>query len=116
MPIPLVHIGVVVGGVMTFVGTVIAIYGAWPVLPSPKIAVLGMGFSGALLVAFAVWFWAIPSVFIENSTAAIPPDNGIYQAGVVVGKAFGARRIPNDATRFGHTLLVPATEPLPAGD
>jgi hypothetical protein len=35
-----------------------------------------------------------------NKSPEPTSDTMIYQAGVVVGKAFGARRLPNDATHF----------------
>jgi len=37
---------------------------------------------------------------LTNQQPSIVSDDSIYQAGVIVGKAFGARRLPNDATRF----------------
>jgi hypothetical protein len=72
MPLPLVHIGIIVGAVLTFVGTVLAIFGAWPVLPSPKIALLGMGFSALLLIGFAIWFWTFPNLIPAETLAAKP--------------------------------------------
>jgi len=72
MPVPLVHIGVIVGAVLIFVGIVIAIFGAWPILPIPKVALLGMGFSALLLIGFAIWFWALPN-FIPAETPDARP-------------------------------------------
>lgn len=44
----------------------------------------------------------------------VPEDDGIYQAGIVVGKAFGARRLPNDATRFEFREITNAHALNPA--
>ncbi len=60
MPPALVHIGVIVGALLTVVGTIIAVFGVWPVLPSPKIPVLGMGFAVLFFGACALWFWIVP--------------------------------------------------------
>jgi hypothetical protein len=60
MPPPLVHIGVIVGALLTVVGVIITVFGLWPVLPSPRIPVLGMGFAGLIFCACALWFWVIP--------------------------------------------------------
>jgi hypothetical protein len=60
MPPPLVHIGVIVGALLTVVGVIIAVFGMWPVLPSPKIAVLGMGSAVLIFGACALWFWIVP--------------------------------------------------------
>src|SRR5258705_8949506 len=68
MPPPLVHIGVIVGAVLTVVGVIITVFGLWPVLPNPRIPVLGMGFAGLIFCACALWFWIVPERFsIEGS-------------------------------------------------
>jgi len=60
MPPPLVHIGVIVGTLLTVVGVIIAVFGMWPVLPSPKIPLLGMGVAFVIFVGCALWFWVVP--------------------------------------------------------
>jgi len=60
MPPPLVHIGVIVGVLLTIVGAIVAVFGMWPILPSPKIPVLGMGLAVLAFGACALWSWIIP--------------------------------------------------------
>jgi hypothetical protein len=60
MPPPLVHLGVIIGATLTIIGAIIAIFGMWPVFPSPKIPVLGMGLTALLFNACAAWFWIVP--------------------------------------------------------
>jgi hypothetical protein len=40
------------------------------------------------------------STVLTDQQPSIVSDDSIYQAGIIVGKAFGARRLTNDATRF----------------
>jgi hypothetical protein len=60
MPPPLVHIGVIVGTLLTVVGAIIAVFGMWPVLPYPKIPLLGMGAAVIIFSGCALWFWVVP--------------------------------------------------------
>jgi hypothetical protein len=60
MPPPLVHIGVILGALLTVVGTIIAVFGMWPVLPSPKIPLLGMAAAVVIFCGCALWFWVVP--------------------------------------------------------
>jgi hypothetical protein len=60
MPPPLVHIGVIVGALLTVVGTIITVFGMWPVLPNPKIPLLGMGTAVVIFGVCALWFWVVP--------------------------------------------------------
>jgi hypothetical protein len=60
MPPPLVHIGVIVGALLTVVGTILAVFGMWSILPSPKIPLLGMGAAIFIFGVCAVWFWIVP--------------------------------------------------------
>jgi hypothetical protein len=46
----------------------------------------------------------------SNTPQPVTPDDTIYQAGIVVGKAFGARRLPNDATRFEFREITNAAQ------
>ena len=43
---------------------------------------------------------------VKPSDAPVQDQASIYQAGIVVGKAFGARRLPNDATTFQFTEIT----------
>jgi hypothetical protein len=74
MPPPLVHIGVIIGAVLTIVGVILAIFGAWPMMPNPKIPFIGMGFAVVLLVAFAAWFWLAPgaTISITEDVSSVP--------------------------------------------
>ena len=60
MPPPLVHIGVILGIMMTIVGAMLSIYGFWPTLPNPKAPVFGMGISAILFIGCFMWFWIAP--------------------------------------------------------
>ncbi len=40
------------------------------------------------------------NIYVNPTPQQVPDSGTILQAGAVVGKAFGARRSPNDATRF----------------
>jgi hypothetical protein len=60
MPPPLVHIGVIFGTLLTVVGTIIAVFGMWPVLPNPKIPLLGMAAAVMIFGCCALWFWVVP--------------------------------------------------------
>jgi len=60
IPLPLVHILIVIGAVLTIIGAIVAVFGMWPVIPNPKPAILGMGISILLFGACAAWFWIIP--------------------------------------------------------
>jgi len=67
MPLPLVHIGVIVGALLTVVGVIITVFGLWSVLPGPRIPVLGMGIAGLIFCACAVWFWIIPETTFSTA-------------------------------------------------
>jgi hypothetical protein len=68
MPSPLVHIGIIFGGVLLALGIIITVFGIWGALPNPKIAALGMGFAVLAFVGFGIWFWIAP-----NSLSIAPP-------------------------------------------
>ena len=60
MPPSLVNIGLVIGLTLTIVGVILAVFGVWSLIPTPKIAVLGMAVAVVLFAAFAGWFWLAP--------------------------------------------------------
>jgi hypothetical protein len=68
MPPPLVHIGVIVGALLTVVGVIVAVFGLWPILPNPKTPVLGMGLAVFAFCACALWFWIIPETQFSIET------------------------------------------------
>jgi hypothetical protein len=47
---------------------------------------------------------------IFNSQPPVALDDTIYQAGIVVGKVFGGRRTPNDATLFEFKEITQASQ------
>lgn len=71
MPPALVHTGVILGGVLTFAGVIIAIFGAWPVVPSPKMAIIGMGLSGLAFLLFVGWFWISPRTSASDTNSGV---------------------------------------------
>jgi hypothetical protein len=67
MPPQIVNIGVIFGIVLIVSGALISLLGIWSVIPSPKLAILGMAGSVITLVSCIIWFTSFPQFYSETA-------------------------------------------------
>jgi hypothetical protein len=96
----------IVGALTAIIGTVIAIATYFKPPPAPSEQTVTQSGNGIIAGHDVV----INGRVADGKPQPVLSDDAIYQAGIVVGKVFGARRLPNDATRFEFREITNASQ------